>query len=237
MRMASAAAILLLLTLAYLLRPKVGNVHFANEEKPKTEIDSKILPENLEQNMANIQIENQDDKNVEPHKESIDNKLESMPQENIAANNKKPKSKKSKFSKDDHNNLEEQFAANTDKPKAENILKEDEPLLEENKVAIASLATDVAELPTKKSTGKVEDNNDAIDIWDYAGMRFKEDVLKEENVSDGKIRENDIAKAVVASVGKIAPKKVAFTDDSEKNKINYGIQIGKFGFSRTTGRN
>lgn len=236
-RMASAAAILLLLTLAYLLKPKVDKVHLANEEKPKTEIDSKILPENMEQNIANEQVENQNMEIEEPEKEILDNKIESTPQENIASNNKKPKSNKPKLSKDELNNLEEQFAANPIKPKAENILKEDEPLVEENKVAIASLATDVADVPSKKNTGKVADNNDAIGIWDYAGMRFKEDVLKEENVSDGKIRENDVAKAVVASVGKIAPKKVAFTDDSEKNKINYGIQIGKFGFSRTTDRN
>lgn len=73
-------------------------------------------------------------------------------------------------------------------------------------------------------------------VWEYAGRQIKENVLDEENVADGRIRESDVANAFSKGVDKVSKREVDFKDRSSKERVSYGVSIGKFGFSRTKSR-
>lgn len=91
------------------------------------------------------------------------------------------------------------------------------------------------EVTLAENTAKpIRMESEPIGIWDYAGIRLKEDVLKQDNVSDGRLRENDVAKALVSGVDKVANSNIQFTDKSKQERIKYGFSIGKFGFERSS---
>lgn len=75
--------------------------------------------------------------------------------------------------------------------------------------------------------------NEKITLWQYAGMEVKENVLKQENVTDGKIRENDVVKGVSKAVDAVTNAPVLFADNSTDETIDYGFSVGKFSFKRT----
>lgn len=90
--------------------------------------------------------------------------------------------------------------------------------------------------PDEDGIAQVPVNNNAnteMTIWQYAGKTVKEDVLGQENVTDGKIRENDVAGGFTRAVGAMTTADVAFVDHSDEETVSYGIRIGRFGFSRT----
>lgn len=75
-----------------------------------------------------------------------------------------------------------------------------------------------------------------MSVWEYAGRQVKENVLDQENVEDGRIRETDVALAFSKGVDKVSKRNVKFKDKSDERRVSYGISVGKFGFSRTKTR-
>lgn len=80
-------------------------------------------------------------------------------------------------------------------------------------------------------------NSEPYTLWEYAGVTVKEKVLNQDDVEDGKIRENDIANAFTKGADLLTSQDVAFEDNSNDEVISYGFNIGKFGFSRTKPKN
>lgn len=77
-------------------------------------------------------------------------------------------------------------------------------------------------------------NNRTFTIWEYAGVKIKERILGQENVEDGRIRENDFAQALASSVNKVSNRDIiTFEDRSSTNAIDYDFKLGKVGFNRS----
>ena len=92
----------------------------------------------------------------------------------------------------------------------------------------------VAIKETKTPQGnQVEGSGESLSLLEYAGVQFKEEVLEKDQVTDGKLRENDIANAIGKGLEKLGSKRVDFKDKSKDKMVSYGFQIGKVGFSRS----
>ena len=94
--------------------------------------------------------------------------------------------------------------------------------------AIAAVDVPVSDISRPSQPG--------MTVWEYAGRQIKENVLDEEDVADGRIRETDVALAFSKGVDRISKKEVDFKNRSNKERVSYGVSIGKFGFSRTKTR-
>jgi hypothetical protein len=92
------------------------------------------------------------------------------------------------------------------------------------------------DIPTLSNSDIAENssNNKTYTLWEYAGVKIKEKVFGQENVEDGRIRENDFAQALASSVNKVSNRDIiTFEDRSSTNAIDYDFKLGKVGFNRT----
>ncbi|MBI3143538.1 MAG: hypothetical protein HYZ16_11990 [Bacteroidetes bacterium] len=73
----------------------------------------------------------------------------------------------------------------------------------------------------------------AIGIWDYAGMVIKRNVLDQDQVEDGRLRENDYMKAMALGINEVLPDKVDYREENRNGRVFYGFHIGNFGIERS----
>lgn len=128
-----------------------------------------------------------------------------------------------------------QMAEEKPEPKSSPEEKEiDEPNQQEDKVVTIAAADKPEETkPLEKKVTAKKTAQKPLTVAEYAGRRVKKDVLKKEQIRDGRLRENDLANGVAMGMGAMSKKDVRFKDRSNDKSMSYTVSIGGFGFSRT----
>ncbi|MFY0672180.1 MAG: hypothetical protein JXQ87_02170 [Bacteroidia bacterium] len=229
-RYAAAAAIALLIAFAlfYNLGKQSTEPKFA-EENPKTNQKNElIVPKVEEDNFNEKNLATEDLKtNESPTNESLEigNLQEPVFAARIKNNKKKgikekhgPDRKKKYEPKKLDNHLRSLAISPVETPKAMSPIEFNMPMgLNENNEDVIA-----------------KSNNRTFTLLEYAGVKIKERVLGQNDVEDGKIRENDFAQALASSVNKVSNKDIfTFEDRSNSNAIDYELKLGKVGINRS----
>ncbi len=231
-RYAAAAAILLLITFAWLLNRNENStqnqyaVEDVTEPKQQNQELKNILPVLTEENIAETPFtKNESNTQLASTSETPNSHKIVNPDKTVIKTETEPKI----FARSLDNGINtvavsayDIFTANPT-TLAINQAKIDDPtLLKENIIP-----------NNKKNFSSAKEYT----IIQYAGIKFKEKVLGAKDSDDAKIREIDIARAFASGINKISNNEViAFQDHSQNDMIAYGIKIGKLGFTRSAQR-
>jgi hypothetical protein len=224
-RYAAAAAIALLIAFAlfYNFGKESTEPRFAEENPIVNPVEELINPEKDNFNNSNLAAEEESD-DFSPAEKILD--IES-PQETEVADRNKNQNK----------GLREKHGPDRKKKYQPQTLDNHVRTLAVSPVETPKTLKDFEfDIPTLSNSDIAENssNNKTYTLWEYAGVKIKEKVFGQENVEDGRIRENDFAQALASSVNKVSNRDIiTFEDRSSTNAIDYDFKLGKVGFNRT----